>query len=87
MSPLKPLVPFPATVVITPFATLRMRLLPVSATYRLPAESMATPSGAFNWALVAGALSPLKPGAPFPATVVIVPLETLRMRWLAVSAI
>ena len=45
LSPLKPGVPFPATVVITPFETLRMRLLPESAMYRLPAESTATPSG------------------------------------------
>ncbi len=86
LSPLKPVVPFPATVVITPFETLRMRLLPVSAMYRLPAESTATPSGPFNSALVAGPLSPLKPCVPFPATVVITPFETLRMRLLPVSA-
>ncbi len=43
--------------------------------------------GAFNWALVAGPLSPLKPDVPFPATVVITPFETLRMRLLPVSAI
>ena len=36
--------------------------------------------GEYNWALVAGPLSPLKPGTPFPATVVITPFETLRMR-------
>src|ERR1035441_9443990 len=63
-------VPPPATLVITPLETSRMRAL--SATYKLPAESKATPFGEFNWALVAGPLSPLKPGVPFPATVVIV---------------
>ena len=50
--------PPPATVVITPFETLRIRLYP-SAMYRLPAESTATPLGPTNWALVAGPLSPL----------------------------
>src|ERR1035437_6130531 len=78
LSPLKPNVPFPATVVITPFETLRMRLPP--AMYRLSAESTATPEGMSNWALVAGPLSPLKPCGPVPATVVITPFETLRMR-------
>ena len=39
-----------------------------------------------NSALVAGPLSPLKPAVPFPATVVITPFETLRMRLLIVSA-
>ena len=82
LSPLKPAVPFPATVVITPFETLRTRLLLESAIYRLPAESTATPRGRYNWALVAGPLSPLKPPSPFPATVVITPFETLRMRLL-----
>ena len=76
-----------ATVMIAPFETLRMRLLAVSAMYRLPAESTATPrEGLFNCALVAGPLSPPKPGVPFPATVVITPFETLRMRWLPQSA-
>src|SRR5580658_4888265 len=82
--PLSPpkLVPFPATVVITPLDTLRMRKLPESALYRLPAESTATLEGPDNCALVAGPLSPLKPCLPFPATVVITPFETLRMREL-----
>src|SRR6516165_9706379 len=85
LSPLKPAVPFPATVVITPFETSRMRLLPESAMYTLPAESTPTLKlwkSLFNWALVAGPLSPLKPAVPLPATVVITPLETLRMTWL-----
>src|ERR1017187_4270072 len=73
-----------ATVVITPFETSRTRLLTVSAMYRLPAESTATPVGPFNWALVAGPLSPST--LPPPATVVITPFETLRMRELPSSA-
>ncbi len=58
----------------------------MSAMYRLPAESTATPAGPANAALVAGPLSPLKPHVPFPATVVITPFETLRMRPLSKSA-
>ena len=42
--------------------------------------------GRYNWALVAGPLSPLEPGVPFPATVAMTPFETLRMRWLLESA-
>src|ERR1700675_47758 len=86
VSPLKPAVPFPATVVITPFETLQTRLLPESATYRLPAKSTATLEGEFNWALVAGPLSPLKPVVPFPATAVIAPFETFQMWLLSASA-
>src|SRR5580700_8315224 len=89
LSPLKAQVPVPATVVIAPFEALRTRLLPVSAKYGLPAESTPTLKlwkALFNWALVAGPLSPLKPAVPFPATVVITPFETLRMRWFDASA-
>src|ERR1039457_6435691 len=86
LSPLKPSVPLPATVVITPFETLRTREFQASAMYRLPAASTATPEGQYNWARVAGPLSPLKPAVPLPATVVITPFETLRMRWLYWSA-
>ena len=59
--------------------TLRIRLLFVSAIYRLPAPSMATPPGGFaSCALVAGPPSPEKPAVPFHATVVIIPFaETL----------
>ena len=42
-----------------------------------------------KWGLaprVAGPLSPLKPAVPFPATVVITSPETLRTRWLSLSA-
>jgi hypothetical protein len=34
--------------------------------------STATPPGKFNWALVAGPLSPLNPVVPFPAAVLMV---------------
>src|ERR1039457_7086736 len=68
--------PPPATVVIPPLETLRMRLLNVSAMYRLPAGSTATPVGFNNWALVAGPLSPSD--EPPPATVPIAPFETFR---------
>src|SRR5271168_1593308 len=73
LSPLKPEVPFPATAVIAPLEIFQMKLSP-SATYRLPAESTATPQGFPNWALVAGPLSPTSD--PPPATVVITPFET-----------
>ena len=71
-----------------PAATRRMRWLLASAIKRLPAASMATPIGEFSWALGAGPPSPLKPIAPVPATVVMIPVPavTRRMRWWAVSA-
>jgi hypothetical protein len=55
----------------------RMRSLFVSAMYTLPVASRATPEGKFSQALAAGPLSPLKPLADLPATVVITPFETL----------
>ena len=80
----------PATVVITavPAGTLRIRLFPLSAMYRFPAPSIATPSGEFRPALVAAPPSPPYPVAPVPATVVItaVPAATLRIRLFPVSA-
>jgi hypothetical protein len=48
----------------------------VSAMYKLPAESAATPDGRLSSALVAGPPSPKE--LPPPATVVIVPPETFR---------
>jgi hypothetical protein len=48
LSPLKPVVPFPATVVMTPFEILRMRVFPVSAMYTFPTESTATAYGVAN---------------------------------------
>ena len=53
----------------------------------LPAPSTATPLGLFSWAAVAGPPSPLNPASPVPAAVLMTPAEsTLRIRWLAVSA-
>ncbi len=78
---------------MTPPDTSRMTLLLLSAIYRLPVESSAIPKGEFSRALVAGPPSPLKPPVPLvpawlvrPATVVIVPPETLRIRLLPRSA-
>jgi hypothetical protein len=53
-----PAVPFPITVVITPLATFRMTLLPVSAMYRLPAVSRARPDGPSSAALTGSPPSP-----------------------------
>jgi len=53
----------------------------------LPPSSTVTPRGALRAASVADRPSPANAAAPFPATVVIRPeVETLRMRWLKVSA-
>ena len=85
-SPLKPLTPFPATVVMTPVsaATRLMRPLAQSAMSTLPPPSTATPRGYDKLALVAGSLSPLKPPygppKPFPATVVMTPVAIVRVR-------
>src|SRR5580693_7844848 len=51
LSPAYPALPFPATVPIRLPETLRTRLLPVSAMYRLADESIATEDGWYNWAL------------------------------------
>ena len=58
--------------------TSRMRLLVTSAMYKLPAESIATPSGKLSDALAARPPSPENPKLPSPATVVIVPFDTFR---------
>ena len=72
-SPVKPAVPFPATVMIKcdDASTRRTRLLPESAINRFPAMSMAMALGLLNFANVAGPLSPENPAVPSPATVVI----------------
>ncbi len=69
--PLKLALPVPAIVDIIPvdIVTLRTRLLPQSATYTLPEESRATPSGRYRVLDVAGRLSPLKVTDPVPAMV------------------
>ena len=61
-SPEKPEVPLPATVVMTPVeaATRRMLWLNGSAMNRLPVASIATRTGSFRVAPVAGPPSPEK---------------------------
>src|SRR5438552_17933212 len=85
-SPEEPIVPLPATVLMTPFGvTLRIRLK--SAMNRLPVASAATPWGAPRDALVAGPPSPEPALLPLPATVLIIPSRvTFRIRWLPRSA-
>ena len=51
-----------------------MRLLPVSAMYKLPAASAAMPKGPLSEAELAGPPSPPKPADPLPATVVMMPV-------------
>ena len=89
-SPVWLAVPSPAMVVMMPVAavTLRMRLLPESTMYRLPAVSIATSDGPLNCAAVASPLSPLDPSTPVPATVLMMPVVavTLRMTWPLNSA-
>ena len=88
-SPLKPDVPIPATVEMNPLrSTIRTRALRRSAIKRLPALSNAMPVGFCSCALVARPPSPLNPGVPVPATVVMTPLVfTIRTRALRRSAI
>src|SRR4051812_19708685 len=66
----------------------RTRPLRVSATSRLPLAFHATPHGPLTVAAAAEAWSPLNAPVPRPARVLMKPLAacTLRMRWLAVSA-
>ena len=87
-SPLKPGVPLPATVLIVPWVSISRTLwLAVSPMKTAPSAVMVTPSGAFSWAAVGGPPSPAAPGAPVPATLVIVPVaSTRRMRLSPVSA-
>ena len=61
VSPLKPALPSPATVMILPVAltTSRTTLLPPSTMNRSPAESTATPQGPLSSAAVAGPLLPV----------------------------
>jgi hypothetical protein len=60
--------------------TSRIRLLCESAMKRLPSRSTLTPVGKSNDALVARPPSPAKPTLPLPATVVIIPPDTFRIR-------
>jgi hypothetical protein len=86
-SPEKLEVPVPATVEMMPVAdTLRMRSLPVSAMRNPPSAVGVTARGSLSAALVAAAPSPAYELAPDPATVVMEPSSTRRMRWFFVSA-
>ena len=68
----RPGLPPPATVVMIPLATLRMRLLYVSAMYRLPEPSTASANGTASIegskssTLLAGPPSPEYPGRKLP---------------------
>src|ERR1700722_9749422 len=57
---------FPASVVTAPaLETLRIALLPESATYRFPLPSTAMPRGELNWALFpVASVDPLRAGVP-----------------------
>src|SRR5678810_1258771 len=89
-SPLYPATPVPATVLTSPVAavTFRIRLFPESARYRLSAPSTHRPQGLLIWVLAAANPSPLKPAAPVPRKVVMLPVATVtfRTRWLYRSA-
>ncbi|RYG51427.1 hypothetical protein EON66_10770 [archaeon] len=92
-SPLKPAVPVPATLLMLPLSsTRRMRWLLVSAMNSTtpPVTELYhadTPFGYSSCAAVAGPPSPLKPGVPVPATLLMMPLSsTRRMQPLNVSA-
>src|ERR1700722_14262604 len=90
--PAPPLVA-PATVVMIPFVTFLTRQLLLSAINRSPAASTATLIGSSRVALVAGPPSPTDvPKVTLmlrqePATVEMMPAETLRMQSLRLSAI
>ena len=78
--------PLPANVLTKPSDVIfLMRLLPWSATYKLPAESKATPWGLPNFAAVGRPSA--YPYAPLPAKVLTTPPGVIfLMRWLFVSA-
>src|SRR4051794_21819780 len=79
-----PLAPDPATVVITPFASIsRTRLLSESDTNRFPPLSNASALGQLSRARAAGPPSPAKlplskPSGPDPATTATVPFDASR---------
>ena len=84
-SPAVPKLPFPATVVImfVPAVTFRIRLLFVSAIYRFPDESTATPWGAARLAPEAALQSPPNPEVPFPIMFITTPDALNTYTWLA----
>ena len=86
-SPPKPGSPEPATVKMRPSGVMRrMRLLPVSANTTPPIGSNAMPDGWERKALAASPPSPAKPLSPTPASVVMMPPTTRRIRWPPLSA-
>src|ERR1700761_3944778 len=87
-SPPYPRAPTPATVVITPVPalTIRMRLFPLSAIYKLPALSTANPLHWFRNAEVAGPESPGFGPAPPPAEWVTIPVSAATLSTYAVVA-
>ena len=89
-TPVKPLVPSPAAVVITPVdaVTSLMALLPLSLIYRLPLPSSSTSVGPLSVAEAAAPLSPVYAALPVPATVLttLVLAVYLRTLWYVASA-
>ena len=81
-SPLKPCSPLPATVIMMPVLAVhsRIRLLLSSAMYTLPTASVVTPHGLWSAALTPTPPSPLKPGTPLPAIVVMIPVLFVHRR-------
>jgi hypothetical protein len=79
---LYPLVPLPATVLISPVLELtrRIRLFAASAMKMFPTLSTATSVGPVSSALEAAIPSPLYPLVPLPATVLIKPVLPLTLR-------
>ena len=73
--------------IVPPGLTLRTRLLfPSIGDEDVPSPSIATPSGAYSFAEVAGPPSPEKPGLPVPAIVVIVPPDAAPKAAVAATA-
>src|SRR5271170_2386849 len=90
LSPANAKFKFPANVVIIPVvpSTRRITLFPASEINRLPAPFADTRSGEFRVALVAKPPSPVCPGVPVPAIVVMIrgePVSILRITLLSVS--
>ena len=90
LSPPKPNVPLPATVMMSPVAltTSRIRAPGASAKNRSPAASTERPRGLSISAAVASPWSPVEPAVPLPATVMMSPVAATssRIRLLFASA-
>ena len=85
-SPLKPFWPFPATVVIFPPATRRIRWLKVSQIYSAPPGPHTTPNGPFILASSAFPPSPEYPCTPVPAIVTMVAAFKFIPKTIAIPA-